>query len=79
MSAATTEHQPPSADQVKSARVAAGLTQAACAEIFGYKLRAWQRKEDPGEGNRSLSVGEYNYLLLLAGEHPEFQLQTRAQ
>lgn len=67
----------PTAKQVKTAREAAGLTQAACAEIFGYALRAWQGKEDPGAGNRGLSVGEYAFLLLLAGEHPVYDLKQK--
>lgn len=56
----------PTADQVKAAREAAGLTQAACAELFGYALRTWQGKEDAGAGNRGITIGEYAYLLLMA-------------
>lgn len=67
----------PTAEQVRAAREAAGLTQAACAEAFGYALRTWQGKEDPGAGNRGLSVGEYAYLLLLAGEHPDYILREK--
>lgn len=69
----------PTAEQVKAAREAAGLTQAACAALFGYALRTWQGKEDAGAGNRSLSVGEYAYLLLLSGEHPEYELVERSK
>lgn len=68
----------PTADQVKAAREAAGLTQSACAALFGYALRTWQGKEDAGAGNRSLSVGEYAYLLLLAGQHPQYTLEPKA-
>lgn len=67
----------PTAEQVKAARDAAGLTQTACAEIFGYALRTWQGKEDPGVGNRGLTGGEYAYLLLIAGAHPEFTLKKK--
>lgn len=67
----------PTAEEVKAAREAAGLTQSACAGLFGYALRTWQGKEDPGAGNRGLSVGEYAYLLLLAGEHPDYVLQPK--
>ncbi len=67
----------PTADQVKAARETAGLTQTACAELFGYALRTWQGKEDAGAGNRGLTVGEYAYLLLLAGEHPDYELRRR--
>lgn len=67
----------PTAEQVKTAREAAGMTQIACAELFGYALRTWQGKEDSGAGNRGLSLGEYAYLLLLAGAHPEYELQAK--
>lgn len=69
----------PTAEQVKAAREAAGLTQSACAALFGYALRTWQGKEDAGTGNRGLSIGEYAYLLLLAGEHPNYDLQKRGK
>lgn len=69
----------PTPEQVKAAREAAGLTQAACAALFGYALRTWQGKEDAGAGNRSLSIGEYAYLLLLAGEHPNYDLVERVK
>ena len=67
----------PTPGQVTEARKAAGLSKDQCAEIFGYKLRTWQGKEDTGEGNRKLTPGEYAYLLLLADKHPEFELRPR--
>jgi len=67
----------PTPEQVKAAREAAGLTQSACAALFGYALRTWQGKEDTGAGNRGLSVGEYAYLLLLAGQHPQYTLTPK--
>lgn len=67
----------PTPDQVRAARIAAGMTQSACAERFGYSLRGWQAKEDAGAGGRGLSVGEYEFLLLLAGQHPAFTLMGR--
>lgn len=67
----------PTPEQVREAREKAGLTLKEAAHIFGYKLRGWQGKEAPGETNRGLSVGEYQYLLLLAGEHPDYVLRKR--
>ncbi|MYM92502.1 hypothetical protein [Duganella vulcania] len=67
----------PTAEQIKAAREAAGLTQSVCAEMFGYKLRSWQAKEDPGAGNRGLSAGEYAYLQLLADQHPSYTLAPK--
>lgn len=59
-----------SPDNVRSARIAAGMTQRAAAGVFGYSLRGWQSKEDAGAGGRKLSKIEYEYLLLLADMHP---------
>ncbi len=67
----------PTPEQVRSARLAAGMTQALCASRFGYSLRAWQSKEDAGENGRALSPGEYELLLLLAGLHPSLTLSKR--
>ncbi|WP_437887731.1 helix-turn-helix domain-containing protein [Phytobacter sp. V91] len=64
----------PTPELVKLARQNAGLTQKEAAERFGYSLRAWQRKEEAGETGRSLSVGEYELLLLLAHQHPDLTL-----
>jgi len=64
----------PSPEQVKQARIDAGLTQKEAAAVFGLALRSWQQKEETGSGNRSLSVGEWNYLLLLAKQHPDYSL-----
>jgi len=61
---------------VRSLRVAAGLTQERAAERFDLSLRGWQLKEalsKPG----LLSQGEYEFLLLLAGKHPHFILAPR--
>ncbi|MDV1094934.1 XRE family transcriptional regulator (plasmid) [Raoultella ornithinolytica] len=53
-----------------------GLTQTELANLMGYQLRAWQFKEnlDPKQ-TRQLMGGEFEFLLLLAGEHPEYRLQ----
>ncbi|MDT0175132.1 transcriptional regulator [Pantoea sp. RRHST58] len=61
---------------VRSLRIAAGLTQERAAERFDLSLRGWQLKEatsNPG----LLSQGEYELLLLLAGKHPHFTLAPR--
>lgn len=67
----------PTAERIRTARIAADLTQAACAERFGYKLRGWQQKETEGVNGRSLSSGEFELLLLLAGQHPDFSLVAK--
>lgn len=72
-----TQAKSPTPAEVKAARVAAGLAQQACADRFGYKIRGWQQKEESGPSGRALSPGEYELLLLLGGQHPEFTLQKR--
>jgi len=67
----------PMPEAVKAARKAAGLTQQAAADRFGYKLRSWQRKEEAGATGTALSQGEYEFLLLLAGLHPDYVLNSR--
>ncbi|SHH72915.1 hypothetical protein [Pectobacterium carotovorum] len=62
----------PTPAQVAAARAAAKLTQREAAERFGIQINAWQKKESTGPSHRDLSVGEYNYLLILANNHPEF-------
>lgn len=66
-------------DEVKRLRVAAGLTQAKCAAQFGIGIRSWQKKEVDGtKSSRSITVGEFSYLLLLADEHPTYQLVEKS-
>ncbi len=69
----------PTPDQVKAARAAAGLKQHECAERFGYSVRGWQKKEESGASGRALSRGEWELLLLLAGQHPEFTLRRNTK
>jgi hypothetical protein len=64
----------PTPEEVKQARITAGLTLKEAADIFGYQLNSWQMKESAGKASRSLSIGEYEYLLLLAGAHSEYKL-----
>ncbi len=64
----------PTPEQVKAARIAAGLSLKDAADIFGYQLNSWQMKESAGKASRSLSIGEYKYLLLLANQHPEYKI-----
>ncbi|CRL46808.1 hypothetical protein SGGMMB4_05723 (plasmid) [Sodalis glossinidius str. 'morsitans'] len=68
----------PSPEDVKQMRIAAGLTLKECTNIFGISLRIWQKKEESNNvSSRSITKGEYLYLLLLAGKHPEFTLNKR--
>jgi len=59
----------PSADDVRQMREAAGLSVEQAATLFECLPRSWQSKENPNTRG-TLTVGEYNYLLLLASKHP---------
>lgn len=50
-----------SADDVRKARDAAGLTLGAAAEIVGVELRSWQRYES---GERKISNGLWELFLI---------------
>lgn len=69
---------PNTPETIRAIRSRMNLTQTELADIMGYKLRAWQMKEntDP-ERTRFLVAGEFQYLLLLAGEHPDYELIPR--
>ncbi|MDF7788019.1 transcriptional regulator [Pantoea stewartii] len=61
-------------NNVRDLRADTGMTQACAAERFDISLRVWQMKE--AENNpSSLSQGEYEFLLLLAGQHPHFHIK----
>lgn len=61
----------PTPDQVTAAREAAGLSLSEAAQHFGMVYNAWQKKENKKSTGTKLSVGEFNYLLLLGNQHPE--------
>ena len=56
--------QPTPAD-VKSARIAAGLTQTRAAAVIHKKLLAWQRYES---GNRAMDCALYELFMLKTGQ-----------
>lgn len=60
-------------NNVRELRLAAGLSQQSAAERFDLSLRVWQTKE-AAVNPTLLSQGEYELLLLLAGQHPHFCL-----
>lgn len=77
----------PSGEQLKAARLAAGLSQAQAAELMGYPLqtgsrggvqsRTWQALESPGN-ERQMQGPAFAMFLLLTGLHPDYQLTSRA-
>ncbi|WP_291467610.1 helix-turn-helix transcriptional regulator [Acidovorax sp.] len=76
----------PTGDQLKTARTAAGLSQAQAAELMGYPLqtgsrggvqsRTWQALESMSD-ERNMQGPVYAMFLLLTGQHPDFVLAAR--
>ena len=73
----------PSGNELKAARIAAGLNQAQAAELMGYSVqvgsrggvqsRTWQALESPTD-DRCMQGPVFAMFLLLTGQHPELQL-----
>lgn len=78
----------PTGEQLKAARVAAGLSQAQAAELMGYPLqtgsrggvqsRTWQALESTSD-ERNMQGPVFALFLLLTGQHPTFCLTKHAQ
>lgn len=65
-------------ENVKAIRKKLGLTQTQCAKLFDVSLRSWQRREAEGTiKDIKTSKIEFEYLLLLVGEHPDYILCKR--
>ncbi len=77
----------PSGDQLKAARLAAGLSQVQAAELMGYSVQAgsrgglqsrtWQAMESPS-GDRNMQGPVFAMFLLLTGTHPDHQLVRKS-
>lgn len=73
----------PSGENLKAARMAAGLSQVQAAELMGYSLqvgsrggiqsRTWQALESTTD-DRNMQGPIFAMFLLLTGQHPEFRL-----
>lgn len=76
----------PTGEQLKAARVAAGLSQAQAAELMGYPLqtgsrggvqsRTWQALESMSD-ERNMQGPVFAMFLLLTGQHPDWVLAQR--
>ena len=76
----------PTGDQLKAARIAAGLSQAQAAQLMGYPLqtgsrggvqsRTWQALESTTD-ERNMQGPVFAMFLLLTGQHPDFVLAPR--
>ena len=87
MSNITRFHMPiPSGEQLRAARINAGLSQVQAAELMGYALqvgsrgggqsRTWQALESPTD-DRKMQGSVFSMFLLLTGQHPELRLVER--
>jgi hypothetical protein len=73
----------PTGEQLKAARLAAGLNQAQAAELLGYALqtgsrgglqsRTWQALESSSD-ERNMQGPVFAMFLLLTGQHPNLKL-----
>ena len=77
----------PSGEELKAARLAAGLSQVQAAELMGYSVQAgsrgglqsrtWQAMESPS-GDRNMQGPVFAMFLLLTDTHPDFRLVKRS-
>ena len=77
----------PCGEELKAARLAAGLSQVQAAELMGYSVQAgsrgglqsrtWQAMESPS-GDRNMQGPVFAMFLLLTGTHPVYQLSPRS-
>ncbi|MGS9149683.1 XRE family transcriptional regulator, partial [Salmonella enterica subsp. enterica serovar Infantis] len=62
----------------KKLRLKALLTQNECIHIYGVGIRNCQKKEEVNTQNsQSMSLVEFEFLLLLEREHPEYVICKR--
>ncbi len=76
----------PTGEQLKAARIAAGLNQAQAAELLGFAVqtgsrgglqsRTWQALESPTD-DRNMQGPVFAMFLLLTGQHPTLVLQPK--
>ncbi len=77
----------PSGNELKAARIAAGLNQAQAAELMGYSVqvgsrggvqsRTWQALESSTD-DRSMQGPMFAMFLLLTNQHPRLSLLEKA-
>ena len=76
----------PSGEELKKARLAAGLSQAEAAELMGIPIqvgsrggvqsRTWQALESPTD-RRQMQGSAFVLFLLLTGQHLDFELVNK--
>lgn len=76
----------PSGEELRNARLAAGLSQAQAAELMGIPVqvgsrggvqsRTWQALESQ-TNERQMQGSAFAMFLLLTGQHPDYELVTK--
>lgn len=76
----------PSGEELKAARLTAGLSQAQAAELMGYPIqvgsrggvqsRTWQALESSTD-ERQMQGPVFAMFLLLTGQHPDLELVNK--
>lgn len=66
-------------ENIRALRVFCGLTQKACADIYGVTLRSWQKREEPEDSANFIRMNKihFEYLLLMADKHPKYWLKPK--
>lgn len=65
------------AEQVKQARLAAGLSAREAGELIGVSGLSWQRWEGQSSRQTKIPYAAWQLFLLLTGQHPDFILQKK--
>ncbi|MEG7664973.1 hypothetical protein U0D24_21620 [Hafnia paralvei] len=67
----------PTPNELKRLQLLTGLTRKELAERLGLSLKSWDNLTSVNSKKKILDV-RYEILLILAGEHPEFELKRRS-
>jgi hypothetical protein len=62
------------AEQVKKARLAAGLSARGAGELVGVSGLTWQRWEGQSSRQTEIPYAAWQLFLMLTSQHPEYKL-----
>ena len=65
------------AEQVKQARLAAGLSAREAGELVGVSGLTWQRWEGQSSRQTEIPYAAWQLFLLRTNQHPEYTLQKK--
>ncbi len=65
------------AEQVKQARLAAGLSARDAGELVGVSGLTWQRWEGQSSRNTEIPYAAWQLFLLRTNQHPEYTMQKK--